>query len=169
MSSHEAVEPSPTTPTPTLDEEEPTMNIAVLHGTNLNRLGKRRPEKYGYTTLQDITTDVEKTAARLGVTTLSLQSNSEQELIEFIHEHQHEFDGIVINPAGFTSYAYGLLDAVRDTGHPFAVVHISQWWAIDGKQRPELFADSATVFLSGAGWRGYSLALEAIVHKVRGD
>ena len=145
------------------------MQIAVLHGPNLNRLGKRRPDKYGHATLADITADVDRTAARLGVTALHLQSNSEPVLIEFIHERQHEFDGIVINPAGFTAYAYGLLDAVRDTGQPFAVVHISQWWAVDGKERDEIFADSATVYIAGAGWRGYSMALEAIVHKLRGD
>ena len=94
------------------------MRAAILHGPNLNRLGVRRPEKYGRKSLKDVTRHVDETAERLG--------------------------------------------AVRDTGLPFAVVHISQWQAIDGKERHDIFADSATVYLTGAGWRGYALALEAL-------
>jgi 3-dehydroquinate dehydratase-2 len=145
------------------------MKIAVLHGSNLNRLGKRNPAKYGHATLADITADLDKTAAELGVDVVHLQSNSEAALIEFIHDHQDEWHGIVINPAGFSSAGYPLLDAIRDTGHPYAVIHISQWHAIDAKERIDIFAPTATVYVAGAGWRGYSMALKAIVHKVRND
>ena len=61
---------------------------------------------------------------------------------------------ILINPAGLTPAGWSLLDAVRDTELPFAVVHISQFLAIDGKERPDIFADTATSYISGAGWRG---------------
>lgn len=145
------------------------MKIAVLHGSNLNRLGKRNPAKYGHATLADITADVDKTAATLGVDVAHLQSNSETALVEFIHDEQHEWGGIVINPAGFSSAGYPLLDAVRDTDLPFAVIHISQWHAIDGKERVDIFASTATVYVAGAGWRGYSAALDAIVHIIRKD
>lgn len=145
------------------------MKIAVLHGSNLNRLGQRNPGKYGHATLADITADLDKTAVELGVEVSHLQSNSEATLIEFIHEKQHEWDGIVINPAGFSSAGYPLLDAVRDTELPFAVIHISQWHAIDAKERIDIFASTATVYIAGAGWRGYSLALDSIVHKVLND
>lgn len=142
------------------------MKIAVIHGPNLNRLGVRRPEKYGTTTLQDIQSDIDKTAARLGAEVLHFQSNSETELIEWIHAMQEHTSGIVINPAGFSAYSYSLLDAVRDTSQPFAVVHISQWHAMDGKERTDIFASTATTYITGAGWRGYSLALEAIYYKI---
>lgn len=142
------------------------MQIAVLHGPNLNRLGVRNPAKYGSTTLADIQNDVDETAARLGDQALHFQSNSEAELIEWLHENQESTQGIVINPAGFSAYSYSLLDAVRDTFQPFAVVHISQWHAIDGKERHDIFASTATTYLCGAGWRGYSMAFEAIHHKV---
>jgi 3-dehydroquinate dehydratase-2 len=145
------------------------MKIAVLHGSNLNRLGKRNPQKYGHATLADITADLDKTAAELGVDITHRQSNSEADLIDFIHDEQEEWQGIVINPAGFSSAGYPLLDAVRDTGHPFAVIHISQWHAIDAKERVDIFASTAAVYIAGAGWRGYSLALDSIVHKVRND
>ena len=148
---------------------EPPMKLAVLHGSNLNRLGKRNPAKYGHATLADITADIDKTASALGVGVAHLQSNSEATLIEFVHDYQDEWDGIVINPAGFSSAGYPLLDALRDTGLPYAVIHISQWHAIDAKERIDIFAGTATVYVAGAGWRGYSMALDAIVHKIRGD
>jgi 3-dehydroquinate dehydratase-2 len=86
-----------------------------------------------------------------------------------VHDHQDDWAGIVINPAGLSAAAYSLLDAVRDTELPYAVVHISQWHAIDAKERTDIFAGTATVYVAGAGWRGYSMALDAIVHKIRGD
>lgn len=142
------------------------MQIAVLHGPNLNRLGVRNPAKYGHTTLADIQHDVDTTAARLGDRALHFQSNDESALIDWIHDQQEHTDGIVINPAGFSAYSYSLLDAVRDTFQPLAVVHISQWHAIDGKERHDIFASSATTYICGAGWRGYSMAFEALHHKL---
>jgi 3-dehydroquinate dehydratase II len=143
------------------------MRLAVLHGPNLNRLGERNPAKYGRATLDDITQDIEATAQRLDVTALHFQSNYEGALTEWVHERFTEIHGYVVNPAGLASYGYALLDAVRDTECPYAVVHISQWHARDGKDRTDIFAGSAAVYLAGAGWRGYSLALEALVHHLR--
>jgi len=145
------------------------MKVAVLHGSNLNRLGRRNPAKYGRHTLDDITADVEKTADALGVQVVHRQSNSEADLVDFVHAHQDDWAGIIVNPAGFSSIGYPLLDALRDTDLPFAVVHISQWHAIDGKERVDIFASSAAVYIAGAGWRGYSSALEAIAHEIRQD
>jgi 3-dehydroquinate dehydratase-2 len=143
------------------------VKIAVLHGSNLNRLGRRNPEKYGHATLADITADLDKTAAELGVEISHLQSNSEPTLIDFVHDFQDEWDAILINPAGFSSVGYPLLDALRDTELPFVVVHISQWHAIDAKERVDIFASTATTYIAGAGWRGYSLALQSVVHRLR--
>jgi 3-dehydroquinate dehydratase-2 len=145
------------------------MKIAVVQGPNLNRLGRRNPAKYGRVTLAEITADLDKTAAELGVDLVHVQSNSESALIDFIHDGQHGWHGIVINPAGLSAAGYSLLDAVRDTELPYAVVHISQWHAIDAKERTDVFAGTAAVYVAGAGWRGYSMALDAIVHAARGD
>jgi 3-dehydroquinate dehydratase II len=133
------------------------MRLAILHGPNLNRLGKG-------TTLADITRDVDTTAARLDVTAAHFQSNFEGALTGWIHAHQHEVDGYVVNPAGLASYGYPLLDALRDTERPFAVVYLSP---LDSRERTDIFAGSATVYLAGAGWRGYSLAVDALVHHLR--
>jgi 3-dehydroquinate dehydratase-2 len=145
------------------------MKIAVLHGPNLNRLGRRNPAKYGTTTLAEITADLDKTAAELEVELDHRQSNSEAELIDFVHDGQDDWAAIVINPAGLSPVGYALLDALRDTELPYAVVHISQWHAIDAKERTDVFAGTAAVYVAGAGWRGYSMALDAVVHKIRGD
>jgi len=145
------------------------MRLAILHGPNLNRLGERNPAKYGSATLADITRDVDATSARLSVTALHFQSNFEGALTEWVHDHQPGVDGHVVNPAGLSSYGYPLLEALRDTGRPYAVVHISQWHAKDGRERTDIFAPTATVYLAGAGWRGYSLAVEALVHHLRGE
>lgn len=145
------------------------MKVAVLHGSNLNRLGRRNPAKYGHHTLDDIIADVGKTAAALGVEVVHRQSNSESDLVDFVHEFQDEWSAVIVNPAGFSSVGYPLLDALRDTELPFAVVHISQWHAIDAKERVDIFASSAAVYIAGAGWRGYSSALDAVVHLVRQD
>jgi len=142
------------------------MRAAIMHGPNLNRLGKRRPEKYGTVTLAEIGDHIDDTAARLGGTAQHVQSNHEGELIDWLQTRQDEdLDAIVINPAGLTAVGYSLLDAVRDTDLPFAVVHISQYHAIDGKERPDIFADTAAVYVTGVGWRGYAAAYEALYHR----
>ncbi|WP_326834969.1 type II 3-dehydroquinate dehydratase [Amycolatopsis rhabdoformis] len=143
------------------------MRIAVLHGPNLNLLGERRPEKYGTATLAEISADVDQTAARFGASAVHFQSNHEGALVDWVHAHRNEIEAIVINPAGLTPVAFSLLDAIRDTGHPFAVVHISQWHALDGRERNDIFATSAAVYLTGAGWHGYALAIEALVFRAR--
>ncbi|MFE4683064.1 type II 3-dehydroquinate dehydratase [Streptomyces sp. NPDC056721] len=143
------------------------MHAAVLHGPNLNRLGKRRPDKYGFTTLADIDRDIDATAARIGVTVQHFQSSHEGALIDWLHERQDRLDLIVVNPAGLTPYGYSLLDALNDTGLPFAVVHISPFHAMDGQTRQDIFAASATVYATGMGWRGYSHALDALAAKIK--
>src|SRR3954454_13223897 len=116
------------------------MQIAVLPGPDLNRLGRRNPARYGRTTLAEITADLDGTAAELEVGAVHLQSTSEAALIDFVHDGQDDRSGIVINPAGLSAAGYPLLDAVRDTELPYAVVHISQWHAIDAKERTDVFA-----------------------------
>lgn len=144
------------------------MRAAVLHGPNLNRLGKRRPDKYGHATLADIERDIDDTAARIGVAVQHFQSNHEGALIDWLHERQDALDLIVVNPAGLTPYGYSLLDALNDTGLPFAVVHISPFAAVDGRTREDIFAASAAVYASGMGWRGYAHALDALTAKITG-
>ncbi|QIZ37259.1 type II 3-dehydroquinate dehydratase [Saccharopolyspora sp. ASAGF58] len=144
------------------------MRFAVLHGPNLNRLGKRRPEKYGSHTLDDITKDVDEVAARLGVVAEHVQSNHEGELIDWLHERMDELDGIVINPAGLSSVGKGLKDTVFDAGVPVAVVHIAQLYRFEGDDFHDIFRFDSSVYVAGLGWRGYGIALDRIHDLVKG-
>ncbi|WP_147455868.1 type II 3-dehydroquinate dehydratase [Nocardioides mangrovicus] len=139
------------------------MRLGVLQGSNLNRLGRRDPAKYGTTTLAQITEDIDAAGRRLGFVAGHVQSNHEGVLVDWLHEHGDDLDALVLNPAGFTSTGYPLLDACKDSGLPLAVVHISAFPAIDGRERTDVFAPYATVYLTGAGPHGYRLAAEALL------
>ncbi|MER7793007.1 type II 3-dehydroquinate dehydratase [Streptomyces sp. NPDC097640] len=137
---------------------------AVLHGPNLNRLGRRDPQRYGTRTLADIQADTDAAAARLGVTTVHHQSNHEGDLIDFLHGQQDEpgLAGVIVNPAGLTRAGWSLRTALVDTGVPVAVVHLSELHRYGPEPEPDIFLPVANVYLAGAGGNGYRLALEAL-------
>jgi 3-dehydroquinate dehydratase-2 len=136
------------------------MHVAVLNGPNLNRLGRRKLDRYGRHTLIEIVADLEKTAARLGVEVSQFQSNHEGALLDWLHERVDGLDALIINPAGLTPYGRGLYDALIDAELPVVIVHISQLYRFHGKDTPDLFREIATAYIAGLGWRGYSVALE---------
>lgn len=141
------------------------MKIAIMHGPNLNRLGKRNPERYGTHTLADITDDVDQTAARLGVEVEHFQSNHEGALLDWLHERQDGLDAVVINPAGLTPYGRALWDALADTQLPIAIVHIAALFRYP-TQKPDIFLDLANLYIAGYGWRSYSIALQGVVDHI---
>src|SRR5262249_49914297 len=123
-------EPPPTQNPAPHNQKDPAMpKIVILNGPNLNRLGKRRPERYGYATLSDLLQSLDTLADQLGVQIVHKQSNTEGQLIDFLHEHLDRpdgIDGVLVNPAGLTLYGRPLIDACGDTGTPIAAVHIAQ-------------------------------------------
>lgn len=148
------------------------MKYLVMQGPNLNRLGKRDPERYGHRTLSDVQADIDACAEGLGVTVEHFQSNHEGFLIDRLHEYQDGLDGqdggIIVNPAGLTLYGHSLRTALIDTGLPVAIVHLSQLHAYEAVPKPDVFADMATVYIAGAGWKGYRYALEVLYAKCSG-
>jgi 3-dehydroquinate dehydratase II len=149
--------------------------IVVLNGPNLNRLGKRRPERYGYTTLADLMTGLDTLAGQLGVEIVHKQSNTEGQLIDFLHEHLDgpgSIDGVIVNPAGLTLYGRPLLDACGDTRKPVAVVHIAQLHKrgdIYGPDTKDQWTDIADVYVCGLGLIGYSAALLRLHELITGE
>jgi 3-dehydroquinate dehydratase II len=144
------------------------VKIAVMHGPNLNRLGRRRPEKYGTTTLADIEQQIIGHAEMHGITVLQMQSNTEGVLIDWLHDCQDALDGIVINPAGLTPYGRSLYDALVDTELPIVVVHLSSFFPYEreahpAQVNPDLYADLSSAYIAGFGARGYLLALERVI------
>ncbi|MFD0690894.1 type II 3-dehydroquinate dehydratase [Actinomadura fibrosa] len=144
------------------------MHVGVLNGPNLNRLGKRRPERYGTHTLTDIVQDLEATAERVGARVSHVQSNHEGALLDWLHDRQDGLDALIVNPAGLTPGGKPLRDALSDTGLPLAIVHITQLYRHEGRDAVDLFRDLATIYIAGLGWRGYGIALEILCERAAG-
>lgn len=140
-----------------------TRKIVVLQGPNLNRLGWRRPEKYGTTTLPDIQRMLDEHAATLGVALVHRQSNHEGDLIDFLQEHQDDAVGIIINPAGLSVHGHALADAISDTRLPSAVVHLSCFEKYEKGRREDIYRFVGDAYVAGMGAVGYRYALESIV------
>ncbi len=140
--------------------------ILVLNGPNLNLLGTREPEIYGYETLDDIHQRLRQLAQTQGHHLLTLQSNAEYELIERIHEaRQEQIDFIIINPAAFTHTSIAIRDALLGVGIPFIEVHLSNVYAREPFRHHSYFSDVAVGVICGLGSQGYDLALAAAIKR----
>lgn len=139
-------------------------SILVLHGPNLNLLGRREPEVYGHTTLADIDHQLAARAQAAGHRLESVQSNAEAELIDHIHA---AFDGgvdfILFNPAGFTHTSIALRDALLAVKIPFIEVHLSNVHRRETFRQLSYFSDIAVGVVLGFGPQSYILALDAAI------
>ncbi len=139
-----------------------SMKILIIHGPNLNMLGKRQKELYGSKTLAEIDSLLERRAQELGVEILTFQSNSEGALIDFIQARSSEAAGIVINAGALTHYGFSLRDALYDAVLPIIEVHLSNIYAREEWRQKSVIAPIARGQISGLGWRGYVAALEML-------
>ena len=138
-----------------------TWKLFVLNGSNLNMLGRREPELYGTTSLDDVRADCERVAAELGFELFFAQSNAEHQLVEWVHEAFRQGAIIVINPAGFSFNSVPLLDALHMLSTPVIEVHITNIHARDALHQNSIISHVARVVIAGAGVYGYELALRA--------
>ena len=143
------------------------MRILVIHGPNLNLLGKREPSIYGTQTLADIDADLALCAKDLGVDIDCFQSNHEGELIDRIQEAMGAADGILINPGGFTHSSVALRDALVATSLPVVEVHLSNVYAREAFRQVSYVSPIAVGVISGLGAAGYRFGLEALVVRSR--
>jgi 3-dehydroquinate dehydratase-2 len=142
--------------------------ILVLHGPNLNLLGTREPEIYGRDTLAGINRRLIAQAARAGVRLECLQSNHEGVLVDRVQQAGRDgVDFILLNPAGFTYSSIALRDALTAVRIPFIEVHLSNIHAREPWRAHSHFAAVAVGSILGLGARGYELALEYALARMR--
>ena len=139
--------------------------ILVINGPNLNLLGSREPDSYGYRSLQEIMEDLEGFAAACGHELSHRQDNSEGELVNIIQQAAaDDIDFIIINPAGYTHTSIVLRDALVAVQIPFVEVHLSSVHARESFRHHSYFSDIAMGVISGFRGESYMLALQAIVN-----
>lgn len=147
------------------------MQVLVIHGPNLNWLGKREPGIYGTQTLDDLNNLLKKNAADLHMELKIYQNNSEGRLIDFIQTESGWAHGILINPGAYTHYSYALRDALAGTGLPVVEVHLSNIHKREEFRHLSVIAPIAAGQISGFGFTSYILgliALKEIIQSVKG-
>ena len=137
--------------------------VLVLHGPNLNLLGKRQPEIYGRLTLEQIDRKIRSLAKELGVEVEIRQSNSEGELVTWIQESPKQFGALVINAAAYTHSSVALRDALTAVEIPAVEVHISNIHKREEFRKRSLIAEAVVGQIAGFGVQSYLLGLRAAV------
>lgn len=137
--------------------------ILVLHGPNLNMLGKREPEVYGALTLEQLNAELAAQAAKLGVAVECRQTNHEGVLVDMIQAADGACDCIIINPAAFTHYSIAVRDALAAISTPAIEVHLSNIYRREEFRHHSVTAPVTVGQIAGFGSRGYILALYAAV------
>ncbi len=143
--------------------------ILILNGPNLNMLGVREPEIYGADTLADIEQRCHAHASTLGFSVDFRQSNVEGELVTWIQESRTTCQGIAINAAAFTHTSVAILDALSLLDIPIIEVHLSNIFARESFRHHSYVSAVAAGVICGFGWRGYTLALDALKDILDGD
>ncbi len=137
------------------------MRILVVHGPNLDRLGRREPHLYGHTTLAELDDRLVALGAQLGAEVTTFQSNWEGALVDRIATS--DADGFIVNGAGLTHTSVVLRDTLVGTGRPFAEVHISNVAAREPFRHNSLLSDVAAGVVFGFGVVGYEVALRGLL------
>ena len=137
--------------------------ILVIHGPNLNMLGKREPDVYGTMTIEDINRTLSATADRLGLAVEPFQSNHEGVIVDRIQEAVNKVNGLIINPGALTHYSISVRDALLLLDNtPVIEIHLSNIYKREPFRHKSMVADVAVGQISGFGAFGYTLALEAM-------
>ena len=144
-----------------------TKPVFILNGPNLNLLGTREPHIYGTTTLAEVEEMCRARAKDHGLKTVFHQSNSEAEIIDWIHDAINDASGIIINPAAFTHTSLAILDALNMVKHPIIELHISNPHNRESFRHHSYVTFAATGLICGLGVNGYALAVDAVAELLK--
>lgn len=142
--------------------------VAVLHGVNLDMLGRRDPAHYGTLTLAELERSIGDWARELGLEVDCFQTNSEAEYVQRLHELPGHADGILLNPGAWTHYAWAIHDALEIAGLPAVEVHLSAITEREPWRRVSVIRDHVLACVSGLGPEGYREALVRLSKELDG-
>jgi 3-dehydroquinate dehydratase-2 len=142
--------------------------ILLIHGPNLNMLGKREPEVYGTLTLDELNDQVRNQAAEIGLEVVCLQTNHEGVMVDAIQSAEGVYDCIIINPAAYTHYSVAVRDALASVSVPAIEVHLSNIYRREEFRHHSVTAPVTVGQIAGFGAQGYILALQA-ARQIIGD
>ena len=147
--------------------------VAVLHGVNLDQLGRRDPDHYGALTLDQLERRISGFAQEIGLHVQFFQSNHEGAFVEFLHRASELADGLILNPGAWTHYSWAIRDALEIAGLPSVEVHLSDVHAREPWRQTSVIRELCVATVAGKGADGYRDALErvreALEPEPRGD
>jgi 3-dehydroquinate dehydratase-2 len=136
--------------------------VEVMHGVNLDQLGRRDPAHYGHVTLEELERRIGEEARELGLETRFFHTNHEGEFVEHLHRLGGVADAIVLNPGAWTHYSYAIRDALELTGLPAVEVHLSDVDSREPWRRHSVISELCIARVAGKGPDGYRDALARV-------
>ena len=149
-----------------MPDTSPQKTILVIHGPNLNMLGKREPHIYGHQSLEDIDGQLMKLGKKLGIDVETFQSNHEGEIVDRIQQAMGSCHGIIINPAAYTHTSVAIRDALGMLDIPVIEIHLSNIHKREPFRHQSMIADIVAARIAGFGSHGYMLALEGMAEMI---
>jgi 3-dehydroquinate dehydratase-2 len=140
--------------------------VEVMHGVNLDMLGRRDPEQYGFQTLPELETRIKRWARELALETRFFQTNHEGEFVEHLHRLPEIADAAILNPGAWTHYSWAIRDALEFTGVPAVEVHVSDVRSREEWRRHSVLEGLVIGVVSGEGADGYRRALEMVADQL---
>jgi 3-dehydroquinate dehydratase-2 len=145
------------------------MRVAVLHGVNLDQLGRRDPQLYGSLTLPELEGRVRERARALGIEVTCFHTNHEGAFVERLHALRGDADGVLLNPGAWTHYAWAIRDALEIAALPAVEVHLSNVAEREEWRRVSVIRELCFASVSGRGVDGYDDALELMRARLAGE